>query len=395
MTVTPELNEKANKHGLKSIRLRITINKQHKRFNLGVEVKEADWNPNKKEVRRHHEKCNQINRNISKITVELKNLQAEHSFDTPLALYDAFHFNQNLVTQNEGDSFCNFAKQLQVESKHKHGTSLRYGVVVSKLKRFKKDNPISFKEIDHEFVLKFQKWMSEVLINNTNTVTQSLKVLKTIFNEGKHRGLVSKALNPFEFIKFKHAKTTRSRLNEEQIYLIENATLPHLPWQNARNLFMFQFYLHGMRISDALMLTWHNIKGDRLEYIMKKTGKTKSVLIHENAKKILDTYALPQKGMYIFPFLKNQVFADEKEAYNSISSATAYVNKLLRQIQQHTKLDAHLSSHVARHTFANLAKNRFDVHRVSAALGHSSIVVTESYFNAASNEQLDDINSMF
>ncbi len=48
--------------------------------------------------------------------------------------------------------------------------------------------------------------------------------------------------------------------------------------------------------------------------------------------------------------------------------------------------------HVARHTFANIARQMTgDVHIVSDALDHGSISITEGYFGAAEPEENDDL----
>lgn len=52
MTVTPELNNRPNKDGLHTIQIRITHNRKLKRIALEYAIPLADWNPEKKEVRK-------------------------------------------------------------------------------------------------------------------------------------------------------------------------------------------------------------------------------------------------------------------------------------------------------------------------------------------------------
>jgi len=61
-------------------------------------------------------------------------------------------------------------------------------------------------------------------------------------------------------------------LDRNEVELIEGyAPKSFTTMWNARNLFLFSFYVAGARVSDVLSMQWKNIKKVRLYYVMGKT----------------------------------------------------------------------------------------------------------------------------
>jgi integrase len=160
---------------------------------------------------------------------------------------------------------------------------------------------------------------------------------------------------------------------------------------------MFAFYNAGIRISDILLMKWDNIQGGRLVYTMYKTDKLHSVNLKEKPLAILDSYR--QKGdTFIFPFLSDRYdYSDPMFLHNQIVSKTALVNKYLKQIAIKAKISKNITTHTARHSFADLARQKTDnIYNLSKTLGHSSIKVTEAYLASFDQQAVDDtMDSMF
>ncbi len=76
---------------------------------------------------------------------------------------------------------------------------------------------------------------------------------------------------------------------------------------DAKNIFLFSFYLQGMRVKDCLELTWKQIKGDHLFYKASKTKKARPRKLINRAKAILEYYKLPKQKPddKVFPFLRD------------------------------------------------------------------------------------------
>lgn len=84
---------------------------------------------------------------------------------------------------------------------------------------------------------------------------------------------------------------------------------------------------------------------------------------------------------FIFPAMSNlKDYSYPYFLHNSISTQTSLMNKSLKKIEEDAELSKHLSSHLARHTFATLAlKMGIPVDQVQTILGHSNIRETMIY----------------
>nr|HPJ87431.1 tyrosine-type recombinase/integrase [Candidatus Pacearchaeota archaeon] len=108
---------------------------------------------------------------------------------------------------------------------------------------------------------------------------------------------------------------------------------------------------------------------------------------------------------YIFPFLKNdalyaklvtsedfQKASPEQLAnlFQSIESQIVRYNALLKSIAFRAKIKKNLTSHIARHSFADIARKKVSVYDIQKMLGHSSVKVTEGYLKSLDIEAMDE-----
>ena len=65
-------------------------------------------------------------------------------------------------------------------------------------------------------------------------------------------------------------------------------------------------------------------------------------------------------------------------------------NAGLKIIALNAKIKKKLTSHVARHSFADLARKKgISIYEIKELLGHSSISVTQGYLKSLDNESMD------
>ena len=77
--------------------------------------------------------------------------------------------------------------------------------------------------------------------------------------------------------------------------------------------------------------------------------------------------------------------------YNKIDSRITIFNLGLKTIALNAKIKKNLSSHVARHSFSDIARKKgISVYGISAILKHSSIKVTQTYLNSLDIESMDN-----
>ena len=130
---------------------------------------------------------------------------------------------------------------------------------------------------------------------------------------------------------------------------------------------------------------------------MGKNHKMRDLILIPQANTILERYNKEgkQRDDYIFPLLDNAkpyakaVTQEQKDTmsvdlktalYNDISAKTAILNNNLKKIAGLAGIEKHLSFHIARHSFAKLAKDKgTDSGVVQGLLAHSSLKTTEGY----------------
>jgi integrase len=130
---------------------------------------------------------------------------------------------------------------------------------------------------------------------------------------------------------------------------------------------------------------------------MFKTEKVHSLILKEKPLAILENYRHIE-NLYIFPFLSDRYdYSDPMFLHDQIVAKTALVNKYLKEIATKAKITKNVTTHTARHSFADIARQKTDnIYNLSKTLGHSSIKVTEAYLASFDQQAVDDtMDSMF
>ena len=73
------------------------------------------------------------------------------------------------------------------------------------------------------------------------------------------------------------------------------------------------------------------------------------------------------------------------------------INKYLKDIAKKAEITKNVTTHTARHSFADIARKKTDnIYNLSKTLGHSSIKVTEAYLATFDEQAVDDtLNNVF
>ncbi len=132
---------------------------------------------------------------------------------------------------------------------------------------------------------------------------------------------------------------------------------------------------------------------NRIRYIRKKTGKEISFPLSDVGKEIIRKYSKPDATNedYIFPILDRKIHRTEMQRKNRIHKVIGKVNPCLAEIGRMAGLETHLTTYVARHTFATVLKRSgVNIAIISESMGHSDIVTTQIYLDSFENSQIDE-----
>ena len=130
---------------------------------------------------------------------------------------------------------------------------------------------------------------------------------------------------------------------------------------------------------------------------MYKTNKVHSLKLKVKPLAILEKYKSSGES-FIFPFLSDRYdYSDPMFLHNQIGAKTALINKYLKDIASKAGINKKITTHTARHSFADIARQKTDnIYNLSKTLGHSSLKVTEAYLSSFDEKAVDDtLDSMF
>ena len=266
----------------------------------------------------------------------------------------------------------------------------------------KKLGNLDFKQIDVQILKGFENFLFKKGLSS-GTVYGNLKRIRSCFNMAIKEQIISVGDYIFRAYTMPKVKATqKEKLTIEELKLFisqqyEDGSLI----KTTQQLFLLAFNLAGVRIEDVLTLKWENVKKERIEYVMAKTGAINSFQITPQIKLILDYFkSIKSHGAKLIIPIMNEEIANlksskdeaENEKYKKeIGRKTSLVNKFLKKIGEDALIEKKISTHIARHTFASIAikKSNGDINFVQNALKHSNAKITQVYLASLDNDSMD------
>lgn len=279
------------------------------------------------------------------------------------------------------------AELLRLEREYKSGL---YDKVLA-MKRQVNNISVNISDIDKKWFENLIYEMKE-LGNIGSTIQKKIKMLKGIIARYSENGIS----NELRTVRVPIHKSIKIKLNTEELERIEQLDLPNNDRITAaRDLFILQIYLRGIRVGDLLQAYSSDFRNGRFHYKEDKTGKTVSIKIIEKAQPIIDRYK--NRFDRLFPFFswkpdhRLTKFENDRKRLKHKESCTTIINKHLKVIAGMTAVDKPLSSHIARHTFARMAIDKINNPMITMELlGHSSLIVHQQYLNDIRNDDILD-----
>ena len=355
------------KNGEAPICMRITVNGQRAEIQIKRSVEVSKWNSQKECTAGKDRKAIELNHYLDTVRTKVLKIHRELEQDGKPITADILKRRY----YGEGDSP---KMLLEVFREHNRkyrelmgkdyvaGTVLRYERTARYLEELLQKeygmNDIPLKEINHEFITKFEHYVKTEKSCAQNAAVKYLKNLKKIIKAA----LVNKWItdDPFLEIHFKQTRTNRAFLTEEElgILLKKEFTIPRL--QTVKDIFVF-CALTGLAFTDVQHLRHdHIIKDGNGEYWIRKarekTDNMCDIPLLDIPRMILEKYKghpeCMKKGV-LLPVPSNQ-----------------RMNSYLKEIADTCGITKPLSTHVARHTFATVAlANRVSMESVAKMLG--------------------------
>jgi len=392
------------KDGYKAVVLRLTVQRKRTYISLGLKTLPENWNLKTARFKKNHSPLTykednfKIDFYIQKANEALLNIERK---EIPLnASNFKKYFSNKAKVQNIFEFFDEIIEELQ--KKGKLGSAKNYRSCRNALARFHKKNTLTYREIDINFMNKFEVFLFATC--SGNGIASYMKEFKSLFNKAIARERCKIEDSPFKslynpngYSYNKLLKPTRKRaISVDDLKKIINFhTEPDTILRNNQNYFLFSFYNVGMNFTDIVHLKWENINNGRIMYQRKKTGKRFSIKILPQVQKILDYYQERKfDSEYIFPILSEKHNTEELRQRRS-KYALETLNKKIKIIGNLANVpnSEMITSYVARHTWASYMKSLGKSHaEIGRGFQHSSEKITDIYITELVDTTTDSMN---
>ncbi len=376
---------KKMKDGTHPLMLRLTKGTARKYLAIGYNLNESEWNSNSGKVVGRSPKSKELQHIIERI--ELNALQKIQMLEVGLD-----EAAQLLGATTESKYVLDYWQGVvsKLSETGKKGNAQAYRNTLGAFKKFRKDKDIEFASLNYKTVKTFEEFLQTNGLQ-TNGISFHMRTLRALYNRAIKDGLTNKENYPFEKYKIKKEKTQHRALTKEDIKTIRDCELETDGQRFARDIFMFSFYMRGMSFVDIAFIKVENIHQNRLQYRRAKTGQIFSIKLTDEANEIIARYtdfSNPQN--YVFPIVQNEI-----TKYDDYSREMRRTNRRLKKIGKSLNLTLPLTTYVARHSWATIAKRGgTSVAVISEGMGHATEHITQVYLDSFENSVLDDANEL-
>lgn len=311
-------------------------------------------------------------------------------FERMARTYTAREVAECFRVSREIGGFIPFGRDLvrKLERIGKMRTAERYTTVINSFGRFLGERDVLLDEIDSGLMVEYELFLHANRVC-PNSSSYYMRGLRAIYNRAVEMELTMQR-SPFRHVYTGIDKTVKRAVPLKIIRRIKELDLTRYPAVDfARDIFMFSFYTRGMSFVDMAYLKKRDLQHGILSYRRQKTGQMLLIKWERPMQEIVDKYDTGASP-YLLPIIKSGA-ADEWRQYKN---AAHLVNDKLKLLGEKLGLSIPLTSYVARHAWASIAKSRnVPVGTICEAMGHDSEKTTRIYLASLDTSAVDKANS--
>lgn len=246
--------------------------------------------------------------------------------------------------------------------------------------------PYCLDDLAPDHIKAFERW----LLNKNyspNYASLNMRCLRALLNRINGSGSCL-----FKQVRTSNCQTAKRALSEQTIRAIKHLPLIQgSPTDMARHIFMFCFHCMGMPLIDAVMLKKSQLKNNVISYRRQKTNRLVNIPVSTELKQLIQQ--LPATNSpYLLPVITTD---DRTTAYRQYMNFYQRYRQQLHKISQMLGDDVHLTSYVARHSWASIAYgHKGNINAISRACGHSSANTTYLYIRDINDTELSEISNI-
>lgn len=303
--------------------------------------------------------------------------------------YTAEDVVESYLSPTDTHSFISFAHTLVGQLKQIGKQYTAYETAINSFTRFRKEQDVPLDEVDSDLMMAYEAYLKSKGIC-PNSSSFYMRNLRAIYNRAVDKELTEQR-NPFKHVYTGIDKTVKRAVPLSVIRQIRDLDLNlHPAMDYARNIFMFSFYTRGMSFIDMAFLKKKDLQNGVLSYRRHKTNQQLFIKWEKPMQELIDKFDTSGTP-YLLPIIKNC----DNDARKQYKSDAHRVNQSLKKIGKMLGLGISLTSYVARHSWASIAKSKnIPIATISEVMGHDSENTTRIYLASLDTTVVDKANSL-
>lgn len=378
------------KNGQAPICMRITVDKRNCDILIRRSIPIDQWNQTKECAKGKNRAADELNLYIESVRAKVLKIHRELEIDGKAITVETIRNRyQGLGQENKTllEAFDEHNKEVRalIGKDFTEKTVMRYESTAVYLKDFlKKDyrlSDIPLREIDLNFLRKFETYLKVYRNNAHNSVVNRLKNIKKIIGIALVNGILKQ--DPFLGYKFRIEETHIDFLTQDELETLMNKELSIPRLDTVRDIFVFCCFT-ALAFTDIHELQPEHLVRDSngalwIRKPRQKTNNMCNIPVLSIAEKLIDKYATHPECMErkrVFPVSSNQ-----------------RMNGYLKELADICGITKNLTTHMARHTAASVVflANNVSLENVAKILGHSNTLMTQHYAKVLDKSILRDM----
>lgn len=352
-----------------------------------MENKEIVFPPGIGEVRRNYlgSLKNAVQEDTKRLKSIISRLERErigYTADDVVSMY---------LTPPDNHCFLSFARNLvgQLRQIGKQCTADTYMTAINSFARFRSEQDVPLDNVDSDLMTAYEVYLKSIGVC-PNSSSFYMRNLRAIYNRAVEKELTAQRY-PFKHVYTGIDKTVKRAVPLNVIRRIRNMDLSLYPVMDyARDVFMFSFYTRGMSFVDMAFLKKKDLQNGILSYRRHKTGQQLFIKWEKPMQELIEKYDT-SGSPYLLPIIKS----NGKEERQQYKSEAHRINANLKKIGERLGLSIPLTTYVARHGWASIAKSKnIPIATISEAMGHDSETTTRIYLASLDTSIVDKANSL-
>lgn len=346
------------------IQIEVSMNRKRKLFSSNVKVYKDQWDD-----RRHVVNSSESIELNDSLNNQVRALEIWIRDNRPFSWEK---LERHINSGGASDDFVDFLrKEIDGRNDIRDSTKKSHRKLITLLEDY--GGIVSFSELTGSGIVDFDNWLHGRRIRKLDrdgvehwcpmrqqSVYDIHKIFKIYIHKAVQRGLLK--TSPYVGLRFKRGESEPDRyITDEELHMIETATMRNGSTARARDLFLFQCY-SGLSYADLCEFDFTKAREDHGSYLYsgrrKKTGEPFYFVILPKAMGILKKYG------YKLPIISNEG-----------------LNQNLKKVAEDSGVNKPLATHWARRTAAMIFVNhgvRIEV--VAKILGHSNTITTQKFY---------------